>query len=209
MSAKQLDFVHIFEPAQEQGNPRVLLLLHGTGGDEHQMLALGHELAPGAAILSPRGKVLENGNARYFRRLAEGVFDEEDLIFRTNELADFVTQACEHYALDCSRLIAVGYSNGANIAASLMLLRPKVLAGAVLFRPMVPLVPDEKPALTGKQALIAAGESDSMVPVEETRRLSELLESCGTDVSVHWERAGHGLVEGDTQTARRWLESGR
>ena len=145
MSTKKLRFIHTFIPSQDPKSPITLLLLHGTGGNENSLLPLGRSLAPGCALLSPRGKVLENGMPRFFRRLAEGIFDLEDLVFRTNELADFVKDASKVYKFDLTKVIAVGYSNGANIAASVLLLHPGLLAGAVLFRPMVPLVPDKSP----------------------------------------------------------------
>lgn len=209
MRVERLSFIHRFEPAQEPSDRRVLLLLHGTGGDENQLIPLARTLAPRSALLSPRGKVMENGNARFFRRLAEGVFDEEDLIFRAGELADFITEACREYNLDCGNITAVGYSNGANIAAALMLLKPKALSEAVLFRPMVPLVPKQNPDLSGKRIFIAAGELDPMVPFEETTRLYDLLREFGADVTLHWERAGHTLTDTDIQAAEAWMETGK
>src|SRR5262249_16993263 len=145
-----LGFVHRFVPAPSAGSGTTLLLLHGTGGNENDLLELGQTLAPNAALLSPRGKVSERGMPRFFRRLAEGVFDIEDLKFRTQALADFVASAASAYGFDPGKVIAVGYSNGANIAVSMLLLRPATLAGAVLFRPMVPFVPAVPPDLSGK-----------------------------------------------------------
>src|SRR5438128_2631452 len=142
-----MNFTHRFVPARESPPRRVLLLLHGTGGDENDMLPLGRELDPEAALLSPRGKILENGMPRFFRRLAEGVFDEADVIKRANELADFVGAAAARYEFDANQLIAVGYSNGANIAAAVLLLRPGTIISAVLFRAMVPLTPASEPNL--------------------------------------------------------------
>ncbi|MCE5200691.1 MAG: alpha/beta hydrolase [Armatimonadota bacterium] len=207
MSKERLDFIHRFEPSKEHGDTRVLLLLHATGGDENQMVPIAHTLAPEATFLSPRGKIVENGNARFFRRFAEGVFDEEDLVFRTSELAEFVEKACMEYSLDCSNIIAIGYSNGANIAASLLLLQPQVLAGAVLFRPMVPLIPQKIPKLDGKRIFIAAGKSDPIVSVEQTMQLCDLLRQAGADVTLHWEDSGHAIVGGDIKAARNWMES--
>src|SRR5881398_623599 len=139
------DFIHEFVAGSSN---RTFLLLHGTGGNERDLLPVGRELDPTASLLSPRGKVLENGMPRYFRRLAEGVFDLEDLKKRTHELADFVVSAVAHYKIDIENMIAVGYSNGANIAASLLLLRPEIFPAAVLFRAMVPLVPETQPDLS-------------------------------------------------------------
>lgn len=188
--------------------PRTLLLLHGTGGNEDDLIPLGHALLPGAALLSPRGQVLERGMPRFFRRLSEGVFDEPDLRARTAELADFVEWAAATYGLDAGRVFAVGFSNGANIAASLLLLRPGVLAGAVLFRAMVPLVPDAPPDLRRTRVLIGSGRADPLVAVSDVERLAAMLEGGGADVTVHWEEAGHQLTQGDLAAARAWLGRG-
>jgi predicted esterase len=203
---ESLGFIHRFIPGQEPDFSFSLLLLHGTGGDETDLLEVGRQLAPGAALLSPRGKVLENGMPRYFRRLAEGVFDLEDLRARTHELADFVEAAIQRYRLAPDRVVAVGFSNGANIAASLLLLRPEVLAGAVLVRPMVPLVPETLPHLRGKPVLVAAGRRDPIVSPAETERLRRLLVQAGAEVTLHWEPAGHGLTPADVEAARAWLQ---
>ena len=199
-------FIHRFIAAKEPETPLTLLLLHGTGGDEADLLGLGHQLAPGVALLSPRGKVLENGMPRFFRRLAEGVFDLEDLRARTHELADFVEMAVQRYRLASDRVFAVGFSNGANIAASVLLLRPQVLAGAVLFRAMVPLVPETLPHLRGRPVLLAAGRRDPIVSPDETERLRLLLAQAGADVTLHWETAGHALTPLDLEATRAWLQ---
>jgi predicted esterase len=200
-----LGFEHIFKPAQSAGAP-TLLLLHGTGGDEHDMLPLAG-LAPGAAVLSPRGKVLEQGMPRFFRRLAEGVFDIEDLRQRAGELADFVAAAAAHYRFDASRVIAMGFSNGANIASAVMLLRPGVLKGGVLFRAMVPLEPDPLPSIKGTRVVISNGRIDPIVSEHETERLAQILQRAGADVEVHWQPAGHQLMPADFTVAKRWLQS--
>jgi predicted esterase len=197
-----LGFIHRFVPAAEPDKPVTLLLLHGTGGNEDDLTPLGQALLPGAAILSPRGKVLEHGMPRFFRRFAEGVFDEEDLKFRTLELAQFIDAAGRAYRLG-GNIIAVGYSNGANIAASLMLLCPPILVGAVLFRAMVPLVPDVTPDLTGKHALLAAGRQDPIVPQSGTVKLAEMLKTAGADVSLYWHDGGHELGQDDIAAAQR------
>ena len=207
------DFVHHFVPAQPQAEEELaivrplptLLLLHGTGGNENDLLELGRLLLPGAARLSPRGRVLENGQPRFFRRLAEGVFDIPDLKLRTHELADFVATAAVAYHFDPSNVVAVGFSNGANIAASLLLLRPGVLAGAVLFRPMVPLIPELMPEMEGTPVFIAAGRNDPLVPTRETDRLATLLEQCGASVTVTWQNGGHALSHEDVRAAKDWL----
>ncbi|HEV8419635.1 MAG TPA: alpha/beta hydrolase [Candidatus Udaeobacter sp.] len=197
------DFIHEFVPGSSS---RILLLLHGTGGNERDLIPLGRELDPNAALLSPRGKVLENGMPRFFRRLAEGVFDLEDLKYRTNELADFITAAAQHYGFATDQLVAVGYSNGANIAASILLLRPEILHRAVLFRAMVPLIPDALPELSSGRVWIGAGDQDPIVPASETKRLGELLRRAGADVTIRFFNAGHGLTNDDVVTARDWLK---
>ena len=198
----QPDFIHDFIPGS---SPRTLLLLHGTGGNEQDLIPVGRELDPNAALLSPRGKVLENGMPRFFRRLAEGVFDLEDLKYRTNELADFVTAAAQHYGFATDQLVAVGYSNGANIAASMLLLRPEIMHGAILFRAMVPLIPDKLPNLSSVRVWIGAGDQDPIVPASETKHLAELLRRAGADVTIRFATAGHGLTNDDLEAARHWL----
>jgi predicted esterase len=198
----QPDFIHEFI----SGSPnRTLLLLHGTGGNERDLIPLGRELDPTAALLSPRGKVLENGMPRFFRRLAEGIFDLEDLKNRTNELADFVAAAAQHYGFAPEKVVAAGYSNGANIAASMLLLRPEVLSTAILFRAMVPLVPDEQPNLSSMRVWIGAGTNDPIIPTSETKRLAELLRKAGADVTIRHFQAGHELTMADVEAARDWL----
>jgi len=197
-------FIHKFVPGTSR---RTLLLLHGTGGTESDLLSLGRTLDPKAALLSPKGKVSENGMPRFFRRLAEGVFDEEDLIFRTHELADFIGASATQYGFDPKKVIAVGYSNGANIAASLLLLRPGVLHGAALLRAMVPLVPENLPSLDGAPVLLLSGDHDPIVPPDNARRLAALLKSAGADVTASVENAGHGLTEQSLETVKIWLGS--
>jgi len=197
------DFIHEFVPGT---SGRTLLLLHGTGGNEHDLIPFGKELDPSAALLSPRGKILENGMPRFFRRLAEGVFDLEDLRTRTHELADFVIAAAERYKIDISKIVAVGYSNGANIAASLLLRRPEILRAAILFRAMVPLIPDSMPDLSSVNIWIGAGDHDPIVPPSETQRLVDLLRRAGANVTIRFTNATHGLTDVEVRTAKRWLE---
>ena len=200
-----LGFAHRFVAARSTGQP-TLLLLHGMGGGENDLLPLGSALLADANLLSPRGKVLENGMPRFFRRFAQGVLDVEDLKQRTHELADFVAAASAHYGFDGASVVAVGYSNGANIAASALLLRPDTLAGAILLRPMVPFVPETPPDLAKKPVFIGGGRRDELVPPEEVARLAALLRSAGADVTLDWqERGGHGLTLGDAQAAEVWL----
>jgi len=196
------DFLHEFVPGNSN---RTLLLLHGTGGNERDLIPLGRELDPNASLLSPRGKILENGMPRFFRRLAEGVFDLEDLKTRTNELADFVAAAVRHYKLATDHVVGVGYSNGANIAASMLLLRPEIMRATILFRAMVPLVPDKMPDLSSVRIWIGAGDEDPIVPASETRRLAELLRRAGADVTIRFAEAAHGLTNDDVEAAHHWL----
>jgi phospholipase/carboxylesterase len=205
MSAN-LGFSHEFVPGSSD---RTLLLLHGTGGNEQDLIPLGRYLDPEAALLSPRGQVLENGMPRYFRRLAEGVFDQKDLIHRTNELAEFLQQAAAHYRFDQQKLRAVGYSNGANIAGALLLLRPEALRGAALLRPMVPLLPERLPDLTSISVLVIAGNQDPIISLENARELVELLRRSGADVTVCFENAGHALINTTVETTKCWLIEAR
>lgn len=202
MSQPAPEFAHQFVPGR---SGRTLLLLHGTGGDEHDLLPWGRELDGEAALLSPRGQVSENGQPRFFRRLAEGVFDEADVIRRAHELADFVEQAALQYDFDREKLIAVGYSNGANIASAMLLLRPGTMHGAALLRAMVPLVPNELPDLRKAPVLIVSGNGDPIVPAENARRLGALLKRAGAEVTLRFEEAGHNLTAETLALTRRWL----
>jgi len=198
----QSDFIHEFVPGSSE---HTLLLLHGTGGNERDLIPLGRELDPSAALLSPRGKVLEHGMPRFFRRLAEGVFDLQDLKNRTNELADFVAAAAQHYGFASDNVVAAAYSNGANIAASMLLLRPEILSAAILFRAMVPLIPERQPNLSRVHVWIGAGTDDPIIPTSETKRLAELLRDAGADVTSRFFQASHELTPDDVEAARDWL----
>lgn len=202
-----IDFIHRFIPAPggNVSEAPTLLLLHGTGGDEHDLVELGRSLAPNANLLSPRGKILENGMPRFFRRLAEGVFDEADLILRTHELAEFIAAAASEYGFSPDTITAVGYSNGANIAASLLLLRPGVLKRAVLLRAMVPLVPEESPDLTGTRIFLASGLSDPILPIDNARKLASMFRAAGAELSFQEIQTGHQLTSGELDAARLWL----
>lgn len=202
MAAGELDFIHRFEAGDDPARPP-LLLLHGTGGSEDDLIPFGRDVAPGAALLSPRGRVLEGDMARFFRRLAEGVFDHEDVRRRAHELADFVEAARREYGLD--RPIALGYSNGANIAAALLYLRPEVLAGAVLLRAMVPL--EEVPAqpLEARPVLLLSGEIDPIIGLDNATRLARTLDQAGASVRHEVLAGGHGLSQADFMIVRDWL----
>ena len=202
MTDASLSFIHRLEPATQPTTPP-LLLLHGTGGDETDLLPLGRALAPGSALLSPRGKVLENGMNRFFRRLAEGVFDEADVRRRADELADFVAAAVAAYGL--SSPVAVGYSNGANIAGAVLLLRPEVLAGAVLLRAMAPLKAPPVADFSGKRVLILSGATDPYGPPESAARLAASLENAGAEVRHEILPAGHELSPADLAIGKKWI----
>jgi len=208
VSGEALGFVHRYVPPDahaELAGGTTLLLLHGTGGDEEDLIPVGRELLPGAGILSPRGKVLERGAPRFFRRLAEGVFDQEDLATRTEELAQFIEAAVATYQLEPDGIVAVGFSNGANIAASLLLRRPGLLRGAVLFSPMVPFEPETTPQLAGTSVFIGAGRTDPIASPAQSERLAALLRQTGADVTLHWEAGGHTLTRGELEVARDWV----
>jgi phospholipase/carboxylesterase len=205
-ASADLGFIHRFAPASEENLPP-LLLLHGTGGDENDLISLGLRLAPGAALLSPRGKVVENGAPRFFRRLNEGVFDLKDLKFRTHELADFVLRAGKAYGI--GKPIAIGFSNGANIAASMLLLRPEVLAGAILIRVTTPFDWERAPDLSGMPVLILSGARDPLVPAAKRDKLAAMLKSAGADVTYEVLNAQHHLSADDLVVAGGWLDQWR
>jgi len=208
VSAEAPAYLHRFEPATAPGLP-TLLLLHGTGGDEHDLIPLGRALLPGAAMLSPRGDVAERGAARFFRRYAEGVFDTEDVARRAAALAAFVRGAADRYGFDAGNVIAAGFSNGANIAGAIMLLHPGALRGGALFRAQ--MVADETriaagpSALAGTAVFLAAGRTDPVVPVAETERLAALMRDRGAEVTLRWDASGHVLTQGDVEAGARWL----
>ncbi|MED4531105.1 alpha/beta hydrolase [Metabacillus fastidiosus] len=197
---------HIFNKGKDTTKP-TLLLLHGTGGNELDLLPLAGRIDDTASVLSVRGNVLENGMPRFFRRLAEGVFDEEDLIFRTKELNEFLNEAAEKYNFDRDNIMAIGYSNGANIAASLLFHYKDALRGAILHHPMVPRRGSELPDLSGKSVFIAAGTNDPMCPPEEADELQSLLEKAKADVKLHWENKGHRLTAEEVEAAAQWYRS--
>ena len=182
-----------------------LLLLHGTGGNEDDLIQVGQMISPSASLLSLRGKVLENGMPRFFKRLAEGVFDMEDLKFRTKELADFVKDASGVYGFDINKTIAVGFSNGANMAASLLLSYPETISGAILFRAMVPFIPSNLPDLSNKKVLLSAGMFDPIVSESQTQSLFDTLDKSRANVSLKWQQSGHNLSESDVLYAKEWL----
>lgn len=208
VSGDALGFVHRYLPPNASGEltgGTTLLLLHGTGGDEEDLLPLGRALLPGAGMLSPRGKVLERGAPRFFRRLAEGVFDQADLAARTEELAQFVEASIASYHLEPDGIVAVGFSNGANIAASLLLRRPGLLRGAILLSPMVPFEPESLPRLDGTPIFIGAGRSDTIAMPAQAERLAELLRQAGAEVHLHWDAGGHSVTRAELDAAHDWL----
>lgn len=202
-----MNFEHLYEKG---GNRLTILALHGTGGNEHDLVAMAKMVAPNANILSPRGKISEHGAARFFKRLSEGVFDIEDLKFRTHELADFVSEASKEYIFDASKIYALGFSNGANIASSLLFLRPEVLAGGAILRGMVPLDLEKGelkklPDLTGKNVFLSNGTRDPIVPLANAKKLAEMYKQAGAMVTHEINPASHGLIQSDLQAMQRWF----
>lgn len=200
-----LGFVHRFAPAEEPASGDALIVLHGTGGDENDLIGIGQAVAPGAAILSPRGNVLENGAPRFFKRLAEGVFDPKEVRSRGKELASFIRAAITRYSLDATRIYALGYSNGANIASTVMFIEPDLLQGAIMFRPMLVFEPEGKNDLSGSRVFISAGRMDPIVPASSVERLVELFEASHAEVTMKWQLAGHNLAPSEVREAAEWL----
>jgi len=200
-----LQYIHDYKPAQDSTRTVTLLLLHGTGGNENDLAGLGRLLLPGAGQLRPRGNVLENGQARYFHRFAAGLLDIEDVKLRTVELAAFVQQASVMYGFAQQQVIAAGFSNGANIAASMLFLLPQTLQAAILLHPMLPFVPESLPELKGKPVFIGAGRADPLVPAVQTEKLAELLRQAGAEVSIFWHNGGHSISKDEVKAARNWL----
>lgn len=201
-----LAFTHRWEP--RPGSTRTLLLLHGTGGDEHDLIPLGDLLDRGANLLSPRGQVLEHGMPRFFRRLAEGVFDIPDLKARTQQLGEFIEGASAQYGFPTDGVTAVGFSNGANIAAALLLQRPGLVKEAILYRAMVPLELETLPDLHGTRVFIAAGQHDPIIPPSNSERLAAMLREAGADVELRWAPTGHQLTREDVDASKAWREKG-
>lgn len=196
--------IHIYRKGTDETKP-TLVLFHGTGGNENDLLPLAELLSPGSSVLGIRGNVLENGMPRFFRRLAEGVFDEADLIFRTHETKQFLDQAAAQYGFELDRMIAVGYSNGANIVGSLLFHYQDIFRSAVLLHPMVPLRGLELPTLKGVSIFIGAGTNDPIIPSAETLELEELLQGAGAAVTMHWGDQGHRLSMAEAEAAKIWL----
>ena len=202
---EDLGFVHRFAPAEDSASGETLIVLHGTGGNEDDLVGIGQTVAPGAAILSPRGNVLENGAPRFFKRLAEGVFDPKEVRSRAEELIHFIRAAVARYDLDASRIYALGYSNGANIASTVMFIEPRLLQGAVLFRPMLVYEPEKQGDLSSASVFISAGRMDPIVPVKSVERLAELFESSRAETTLKWQQTGHNLVPSEVREAAEWL----
>lgn len=197
---------HLFNKGKDPNKP-TLLLLHGTGGTETDLLPLAGMIDEEASVLSVRGNVLENGMPRFFRRLAEGVFDEEDLIFRTKELNEFLNEAAEKYEFNRENIFAIGYSNGANIAASLLFHYQHALKGAILHHPMVPRRGVVLPDLSDKSVFIAAGTNDPICPPSESEELQSLLKNANARVELFWENRGHQLTMNEVEAAKKWYQS--
>jgi len=200
-----LGFIHRFVPAEDRTSAETLVVLHGTGGDENDLIGIGQAIAPAAAILSPRGNVLENGAPRFFKRLGEGVFDPKEVRSRAEELANFIRAAISKYKLNPERIFAMGYSNGANIASTVMLIDPGLFRGAILFRPMLVIETDGRSDLSGRGLFISAGQMDPIVPVKSVGRLVELFEASHAEVTLKWQQAGHNLLPSEVREAANWL----
>lgn len=198
--------IHLYQKGTDPSAP-TLVLLHGTGGNERDLVPLARAISPDSSYLGLRGNVLENGMPRFFRRLAEGVFDEEDLLFRTNEVKQFLDEASEQYDFDRKNVVAVGYSNGSNIAGSLLFHHERVLRGAILHHPMVPRRGITLPDLAGTHVFIGAGTNDPICSPKETEELEQLLSGAGAEVTVHWERFGHQLTASEAEAAEGWFRS--
>ncbi|EDL65937.1 alpha/beta hydrolase [Bacillus sp. SG-1] len=196
---------HIFKQGNKENGP-TLLLLHGTGGNERNLLPLAEMIAPGYSVLGVRGNVSEHGMPRFFRRLAEGVFDEEDLVFRTKELKKFIDESAEKYGFDRNNVLAIGYSNGANIAASMMYHYNDAVQGAILFHAMVPLRSVDMADLSGTPVFLGAGENDPLIPAQETKELADALRSSNADVTEYWTRGGHQLTREEIEQAADWFK---
>ncbi|MBT2638313.1 MULTISPECIES: alpha/beta hydrolase [unclassified Bacillus (in: firmicutes)] len=196
---------HIYKRGSNTSKP-TLLLLHGTGGNENDLLPLANMIDPEASVLSVRGNILENGMPRFFRRLAEGIFDEKDLIFRTQELHEFLAEASEKYDFDRDNIVSIGYSNGANIAASLLFHYKNALRGAILHHPMVPRRGIELPNLSGTEVFLAAGKNDPICSAHESEELNILLSTANANIEMHWESSGHQLTLSEVEAARDWYK---
>ena len=203
--SEDLGFIHRFVPAEDSASGETLLVLHGTGGDENDLIGIGQAIAPGAAILSPRGNVLENGAPRFFRRISEGVFDPKEVRARAEELARFIHAAGVTYRLNPDRVFALGYSNGANIASTVMLIEPGLLRGSILLRPMLVYEPPEQNNLSDSAVFISAGRMDPIAPQSSVEQLVALFETAHADVTLKWQLAGHSLVPSDVREASEWL----
>jgi phospholipase/carboxylesterase len=206
MTTGDLGFVHRYVPAVSNATDITALVLHGTGGDENDLLPLAQELLPGAAVLSPRGKVTENGALRFFRRLAEGVFDLEDLAARTDELTAFIDEASTKYAFDREKVVALGFSNGANIAASMLLRRGAQLKGAILLSPMLPFEPEVFPDLSKVSVFVGAGLADTMIPADRAHALVHVLRQARANVTDYWHPGGHTITHEELRSVRAWLK---
>ncbi len=202
----ELGFIHRFRPPGTPTSADTLVVLHGTGGNEDDLIGIAQTVAPGAAVISPRGKVLEGGAPRFFRRLAEGVFEPAEVRSRAEELAKFIGEAAARYGRDPERIFALGYSNGANIASTVMLIEPGVIRAAVLLRPMLVFQPEEETDLTGTAALVSAGRVDPIVPTASVEALVQLLESRGAEVTLKWQLGGHNLVPSEVKDAADWFD---
>lgn len=197
-------FTHVFAPSADPARTRTLLLLHGSGADERDLLDLGARIAPGASLLSPRGQVTEDGKTRFFRMSGPGKPDVDDLTERAHRLAEFLSAAAARYGFDPANLAVLGYSNGATAAAAMLLLRPGLLPGAALLHPLLPFTPEEPPDLSGTRVFLAAGRNDPLIPAENSALLETMLGQCGADVRALWHDGGHAITPEEVAAAQEW-----
>jgi phospholipase/carboxylesterase len=203
---QSLNLIHKYIPSKDSSNHYTLLLLHGTGGNENSLIPISEIILPGAAVISLRGNTIENGMPRFFRRISEGVFDLEDLKVRTKELAKFIEDSSMKYGINSNNVVAVGYSNGANIALSVILSHPGLISKAVLYHPMIPFVPASSPDLSGTNILITAGTNDPIVDSEETNNLYAMLKSYGANIEIYWHDIGHNLTREEISRTKEFLK---
>ncbi len=196
---------HFFQKSTNPEEKRVLLLFHGTGGNEMDLIPLAERILPGVSYLGIRGNVIEHGMPRFFKRLSEGIFDEADIKLRAHELDSFIREAATSFGFSSENVMALGYSNGANIITALNFLHPGLISTSLLLRPMTPLVPANAPDLSNSNVWLSFGSVDPLMPPGEIEKLSGLYTEYGANLTVNIEQAGHQLVQNDLTKASEFL----